>query len=402
MSSNCRSLKLAWRSKPQSCVSKVTARTRPAGAPLAAGPTASARPAGRPAILSADSSALRSSANGWITTPWVDASARNSTKSCVLRKPRAGPSAGDDQQRVADLGIGQPVQLARIVERDGDAGAPGADDVASDAERLARLVHAVAEVTTQAGAVRGEAGEPRPLELAAARPAHRPRASPSRCGWCGSARCRAPRRRAWPGCRTPATACRRAGTPRPASAPTNGNCTRRLSPCRRISATTGRVGSRGGASGSGWPAAPRSAESRAARHRSPAHCRRRMAAHSPAFRQAALAGCDRRHWASAAGAVALAASCRGRHGFRRFDVRPAARRALRLCESPRRGLVDRRDVDDVVEVLAEGAQVDLLRKCKAHRRGIGRGRGIDRLDRRRQSRASLRRDRTPAALRTTA
>ena len=50
----------------------------------------SVSPPGAPiTTLSADSSASRSSASGWTTTPWADASALNSTKSWVLRKPRA-------------------------------------------------------------------------------------------------------------------------------------------------------------------------------------------------------------------------------------------------------------------------------------------------------------------------
>ena len=54
-----------------------------------------------------------SSASGSITTPWVEASAWNSMKSCSLMKPRAGAQRGDDEQRIADLGIGDAVQLLR-------------------------------------------------------------------------------------------------------------------------------------------------------------------------------------------------------------------------------------------------------------------------------------------------
>ncbi len=51
-------------------------------------------PAGRVTItLPAESSALTSSASGCTTTPWVEASARNSTNSWLLTKPRDGPSA---------------------------------------------------------------------------------------------------------------------------------------------------------------------------------------------------------------------------------------------------------------------------------------------------------------------
>ena len=40
-----------------------------------------------------------------------------------LEKAARGPERGDDQQRVADVGVGEAMQLARLVERDRDAGA---------------------------------------------------------------------------------------------------------------------------------------------------------------------------------------------------------------------------------------------------------------------------------------
>ena len=38
-------------------------------------------------------------------------------KSCSLMKPRAGAKRGDDQKIVAGLGIGDAMQLMRLLER---------------------------------------------------------------------------------------------------------------------------------------------------------------------------------------------------------------------------------------------------------------------------------------------
>ena len=62
-----------------------------------------------------------------------------------LEEAARGPERGDDQQRVADVGVGEAMQLARILERDRDARAPAALREAHDAERLRRLEHHVAD-----------------------------------------------------------------------------------------------------------------------------------------------------------------------------------------------------------------------------------------------------------------
>ena len=72
---------------------------------------------------------------------------------------------GDDQKPVADVGIVKPMRLARLVERDGDAGASGPDDVAGDDEGLGRARHRVADRDEPAGILRLDADEPRPFEL---------------------------------------------------------------------------------------------------------------------------------------------------------------------------------------------------------------------------------------------
>ena len=128
----------------------------------------SVRPPGRARItLSADSSALRSSANGCTAMPWALASARRSTKSWLLIRPRVGPRPVMTRSLSPTVGVVQPMRLVRLVERNGDAGAAGADDVAGDDQRLGRARHRLADRDEPAGILRLDAGEARPFELEA-------------------------------------------------------------------------------------------------------------------------------------------------------------------------------------------------------------------------------------------
>ena len=56
------------------------------------------------------------------------------------------------------------MHLARIVERNGDAGAAFADDAARDAERLGRHHDAIGDDEHPTGPVDLDAGETRPLQ----------------------------------------------------------------------------------------------------------------------------------------------------------------------------------------------------------------------------------------------
>ena len=89
----------------------------------------------------------------------------NSTNDCVRRKPRAGSRRGDDQERVADLGIGHAVKLAGIVERDDGIDAAAPHHVAGERERRGRLEHHVAERDGPGETFRVRARKARPLEL---------------------------------------------------------------------------------------------------------------------------------------------------------------------------------------------------------------------------------------------
>ena len=53
--------------------------------------------------------------------------------------------AGHDQKIVADLRIADAMQLMRLVERDGDAGARRTDQVAGDIEGVGRIGDGVAD-----------------------------------------------------------------------------------------------------------------------------------------------------------------------------------------------------------------------------------------------------------------
>ena len=167
INSACRSLNLASRSKPQTWVSNVKARKLLRELLLL--PSAvddSDSPPGRLImILSTESSAVMSSASGCTTTPWVDGSARNSTKFWPLRKPRAGPSAVITISRSPMSGSASMMKLARLVERNGDAGAVFADDSARDGERPRRHRDGVADIDDPARPVGLEAHQPRPLQL---------------------------------------------------------------------------------------------------------------------------------------------------------------------------------------------------------------------------------------------
>ena len=71
---------------------------------------------------------------------------------------------GRHHQDVAGLGILEPMQPARVVERNGDAGARRSDDAAADAERPRRLDHLAAERDAPGGTVARRADQPRPLK----------------------------------------------------------------------------------------------------------------------------------------------------------------------------------------------------------------------------------------------
>ena len=136
----------------------------------------------------------------------------------VLDEAARGAERGHHHELIAGLGIVEPVQPARLVERDGDARACRPDDVAADGERPGRLDHLAADHDRPGRPVGGGANQPRPFELDAH---HR------RVGAAGE-------RRALDGAaaialsrdarryRRPARACRRGGTRRRASAPRKG------------------------------------------------------------------------------------------------------------------------------------------------------------------------------------
>ena len=72
---------------------------------------------------------------------------------------------GDDDKLVAGFRIDDAMQLMRFGERDGDAGAIAADQVAVEIERVARLGNRIADLHGPDRTVDGDAGQPRPIEL---------------------------------------------------------------------------------------------------------------------------------------------------------------------------------------------------------------------------------------------
>ena len=83
-----------------------------------------------------------------------------------FQKSARRPERGDDQQRVADFGVGEAMKLARLVERDRDARAPAG---LHQAHRRRAAASARASCrrrsTVQVVAVGADAGELRPVEL---------------------------------------------------------------------------------------------------------------------------------------------------------------------------------------------------------------------------------------------
>ena len=82
-----------------------------------------------------------------------------------FEKSARRPERGHHQQRIADLGVGEAMQLTRLVERDGDARAAAGQHLAHRAERLGRLEHHVSDDHRPGVAVEPRAGKFRPVEL---------------------------------------------------------------------------------------------------------------------------------------------------------------------------------------------------------------------------------------------
>ncbi len=124
---------------------------------------------------------------------------------------------------------------------------PGPTMLRATISGLRRARHRVADRDHPAGVLRLDADEPRPFELEP----HHLRVVLARhgwrCGWSCSGRCRARRCRSRPRCRTPATACRRAGTPPPASARRTGRTAADCRPGGASSAIDRTVGRRASA-----------------------------------------------------------------------------------------------------------------------------------------------------------
>ncbi len=72
---------------------------------------------------------------------------------------------GDDEELVADVGIGDLVHVLGVVERDRDARPIGPDQIAGDVQRVRRLEDGIADIQRPYRAVGGDAGQARTVEL---------------------------------------------------------------------------------------------------------------------------------------------------------------------------------------------------------------------------------------------
>ena len=72
---------------------------------------------------------------------------------------------GDDEQPVADVGIGDLIDVFRVLELNGDARSIGPDQIAGEVERVGRIDDGVADIDRPHAAVGGDARQPRAVEL---------------------------------------------------------------------------------------------------------------------------------------------------------------------------------------------------------------------------------------------
>jgi len=105
------------------------------------------RPNGRvTTTLSGERVTLRSSASGSITKPWVRNQRMEFDKILFANDAARRRQRGDDEQPVADVGIGDLIDVPGVRERDRDARAIGPDQIAGEIERAGRIDDGVADI----------------------------------------------------------------------------------------------------------------------------------------------------------------------------------------------------------------------------------------------------------------
>ena len=108
---------------------------------------------------------LRSSASGSITNALRRSQRMEFDEILLVDDAARRRQRGDDEQRVADVGIGDPVNVPGVLEGYRDARAVGADEIAGELERAGRIDDGVADIDGPDPAVGGDAGQARTVEL---------------------------------------------------------------------------------------------------------------------------------------------------------------------------------------------------------------------------------------------